>query len=75
MLSKCNFLQDIVTGDTAGIKYSGWLEQNNTIGKLFDSNVSKDRVLKITVGEGKEIKGWDEGTLICCFKSSQFLKI
>jgi FK506-binding protein 15 len=50
-----------------GTRYSGWLiEANNQIGALFDSNVNqKDSTasFKIRVGDGRVIKGWEEGVL------------
>ena len=51
-------------GDNVGVRYSGWLiESNNQIGSLFDSNLSKEDTFKFKVGEGKVIKGWDEGII------------
>ena len=47
------------------MSYSGWILENNCqIGSLFDTNVNKDSEnvgFKFKVGEGKVIKGWDEG--------------
>jgi FKBP-type peptidyl-prolyl cis-trans isomerase FkpA len=43
------------TGDTVEVYYTGWL----TSGKEFDS--SKGKPFTFTLGEGRVIKGWDEG--------------
>ena len=44
-----------------GVKYTGWLEANNSIGTQFDSNANNDKIFKMTIGSGKTIKGWEEG--------------
>jgi FKBP-type peptidyl-prolyl cis-trans isomerase len=54
-------MQDIGQGDMVGVKYTGWLEANSTIGTQFDSNAGTDKVFKMTIGSGKTIKGWEDG--------------
>ncbi|EGC34411.1 hypothetical protein DICPUDRAFT_22628, partial [Dictyostelium purpureum] len=51
------------TGDRVSIKYSGWLENNNKVGSLFDSNISSEAQFRFVIGEGKVIKGWDLGVV------------
>jgi len=49
------------TGQTCLVHYTGWLWQNNAKGKKFDSSVDRGEPFSFPVGEGKVIKGWDEG--------------
>ncbi|OCK86009.1 peptidyl-prolyl cis-trans isomerase [Lepidopterella palustris CBS 459.81] len=52
-------------GDTVSMEYTGWLYDANvssTKGKQFDSSVGRGD-LKTVIGEGRVIKGWDEGIL------------
>ncbi|KAI9677730.1 MAG: FK506 binding protein proline rotamase rapamycin-binding protein [Trizodia sp. TS-e1964] len=52
-------------GDDVTIEYTGWLYDPNAYefkGKTFDTSVNRgDFVTKI--GEGKVIRGWDEGVI------------
>ncbi|XP_069465910.1 FK506-binding protein 15 isoform X2 [Ambystoma mexicanum] len=49
------------TGDSMEVAYTGWLLQNNEIGQVFDSNLGKDKLLRLKLGSGKVIKGWEDG--------------
>ncbi|XP_069789785.1 FK506-binding protein 15 isoform X3 [Narcine bancroftii] len=55
--------QTVETGDCLEVSYTGWLYQNNTFGQMFDTNVNKDKLLRLKLGSGKVIKGWDVGML------------
>ncbi|KAL1269380.1 hypothetical protein QQF64_031669 [Cirrhinus molitorella] len=55
--------QAVESGDSLEVAYTGWLLQNNTIGQMFDSNLNKDKLLRLKLGAGKVIKGWEEGML------------
>ncbi|XP_009992637.1 PREDICTED: FK506-binding protein 15 [Chaetura pelagica] len=53
--------QGVEGGDSLEIAYTGWLFQNHGLGQVFDSNVNKDKLLRLKLGSGKVIKGWEEG--------------
>ncbi|XP_060787180.1 FK506-binding protein 15 isoform X2 [Neoarius graeffei] len=55
--------QGVENGDSLEVAYTGWLLQNHTIGQMFDSNLNKDKLLRMKLGAGKVIKGWEEGML------------
>uniref|UniRef100_A0A7M4F1Y0 peptidylprolyl isomerase n=1 Tax=Crocodylus porosus TaxID=8502 RepID=A0A7M4F1Y0_CROPO len=55
--------QGVEGGDALEIAYTGWLFQNNGLGQVFDSNVNKDKLLRLKLGSGKVIKGWEEGMM------------
>jgi peptidylprolyl isomerase len=50
-------------GQTCFVHYTGWLWENNAKGSEFDSSKRRNAPLAFPVGEGRVIKGWDEGVL------------
>jgi len=49
------------TGQTCVMHYTGWLWENGAKGKKFDSSVDRGEPFKFALGQGRVIKGWDEG--------------
>ena len=49
------------TGQTCVMHYTGWLWENKTKGKKFDSSVDRGQPFEFPLGQGRVIKGWDEG--------------
>ncbi len=55
-----------VAGKTAVVHYTGWLydvsaPQNK--GRRFDSSYRRDRPFRFRLGEGRVIRGWEEGVV------------
>jgi len=48
-------------GQTCVMHYTGWLWENGAKGKKFDSSLDAGRPFPFPIGQGKVIKGWDEG--------------
>lgn len=48
-------------GQLAVVHYTGWLWENGAKGKKFDSSVDRGQPFSFPVGQGRVIKGWDEG--------------
>ncbi|XP_062855425.1 FK506-binding protein 15 isoform X3 [Trichomycterus rosablanca] len=67
--------QGVENGDLLEVVYTGWLLQNHTIGQMFDSNINKDKLLRLKLGAGKVIKGWEEGMLNMCKGERRLLVI
>ena len=49
------------TGQTCVMHYTGWLWVNDAKGAKFDSSVDRGRPFSFPIGQGRVIKGWDEG--------------
>src|SRR5579864_2872358 len=49
------------TGQTCVMHYTGWLYENATKGKKFDSSVDRNEPFAFKIGVGQVIRGWDEG--------------
>ncbi len=48
-------------GQTAVVHYTGYLNDNGNKGKKFDSSVDRGQPFEFPLGQGRVIKGWDEG--------------
>jgi FKBP-type peptidyl-prolyl cis-trans isomerase len=48
-------------GDHIHVHYTGWLWENETKGKQFDSSLSRGEPIQFDLGTGRVIKGWDQG--------------
>src|SRR5580693_9806402 len=49
------------TGETCVMHYTGWLYENSTKGKKFDSSVDRNEPFAFKIGLHQVIAGWDEG--------------
>jgi len=49
------------TGQTCVMHYTGWLYENGTKGKKFDSSVDRGQPFEFKIGQHQVIPGWDEG--------------
>ena len=50
-----------VAGKKCVMHYSGWLWVNGAKGEKFDSSIDRGRPFEFVLGQGRVIKGWDEG--------------
>ena len=48
-------------GQTCVMHYTGWLWVNNAKGAKFDSSHDRGKPFTFPIGQGRVIKGWDEG--------------
>jgi peptidylprolyl isomerase len=48
-------------GQTCVMHYTGWLWVNGAKGAKFDSSLDRGRPFEFPLGQGRVIKGWDEG--------------
>ncbi|XP_066112578.1 FK506-binding protein 15 isoform X2 [Saccopteryx bilineata] len=53
----------VEVGDSLEVAYTSWLFQNHGLGPVFDSTANKDKLLRLKLGSGKVIKGWEDGML------------
>ena len=51
------------TGQTCVMHYTGWLYENGQKGKKFDSSVDRNEPFEFPIGQGRVIKGWDQGLM------------
>lgn len=52
---------EAVQGKTVFVHYTGWLSNNGSKGKKFDSSLDRGQPFSFTLGAGQVIAGWDEG--------------
>jgi peptidylprolyl isomerase len=50
-------------GQTVSVNYTGWLYTDGKKGQKFDSSYDRGTPITFPVGEGRVIKGWDEGLM------------
>lgn len=48
-------------GQIAVVHYTGWLYQGGQKGKKFDSSRDRGQPFEFPLGQGRVIRGWDEG--------------
>jgi peptidylprolyl isomerase len=48
-------------GQTCVMHYTGWLWEGGEKGKKFDSSVDRGAPFEFPLGNGRVIKGWDQG--------------
>jgi peptidylprolyl isomerase len=48
-------------GNTVVVHYTGWLWEDGKKGDKFDSSVDRGQKFSFPIGQGRVIKGWDEG--------------
>ena len=48
-------------GQSVNVHYTGWLDENGKQGKKFDSSRDRGQPFSFPLGEGRVIRGWDEG--------------
>ncbi|XP_036914954.1 FK506-binding protein 15 isoform X2 [Sturnira hondurensis] len=53
----------VEVGDSLEVAYTSWRFQNHALGQVFDSTANKDKLLRLKLGSGKVIKGWEDGML------------
>jgi peptidylprolyl isomerase len=49
------------TGQTCVMHYTGWLSEKGAKGAKFDSSLDRGQPFEFPLGQGRVIKGWDEG--------------
>uniref|UniRef100_A0A8C3XD71 peptidylprolyl isomerase n=1 Tax=Catagonus wagneri TaxID=51154 RepID=A0A8C3XD71_9CETA len=51
----------VEVGDSLEVAYTSWVFQNHMLGQVLDSTANKDKLLRLKLGSGKVIKGWEDG--------------
>ena len=49
------------SGQHVTVHYTGWLYENGTAGRKFDSSKDRRDPFRFDLGAGMVIRGWDEG--------------
>lgn len=62
-------------GDTVTVHYDGWLKENYPEGKKFDSSNARNKPFTFKLGDGKVIKGWEEGLKDMCVGEKRLLEV
>ncbi len=53
--------QEAKNKSTVKVDYTGWLYEKGARGRKFDSSKDRKKPFIFTIGEGKVIKGWEQG--------------
>src|SRR5262245_46171728 len=48
-------------GQTCVMHYTGWLYEGGAKGQKFDSSLDRRQPFEFPIGQGRVIRGWDEG--------------
>ena len=48
-------------GQSVNVHYTGWLDEGGKPGRKFDSSRDRGQPFSFPLGQGRVIKGWDEG--------------
>lgn len=59
--SKIGTGAEALPGQMVAVHYTGWLWQDGTRGKKFDSSLDRGQPFVFQLGTGQVIQGWDEG--------------
>src|SRR5947208_16945392 len=53
--------KEATSGHKVSVHYTGWLDQNGSKGKKFDSSLDRGQPFSFNLGGHQVIQGWDEG--------------